>query len=111
MKRVTFKIAKALKDAGYPQEGRWYYSPDGSIGEVVPDPEDYLAPTYLEIWLWLWREKGIKIDITTYFDSIKGYKSLATILCYKYTYSIECSDPEETIKSAIEYLCNNDLIK
>lgn len=78
MNRVSFKVTKALKEAGYPQDElknpdpRWFYDEETKC--------DILRPTYLEVWLWLWREMVIKIDITTHFDSVKGYKALATIL-------------------------------
>lgn len=117
MKRVSFKVAKTLKESGYPQIfiDYAYYEDNKLHGTEDPYNNCHTiiayAPTYLEVWLWLWQEKCIKIDVTTYFDSVKGYKSLATILCYKNTYSIERDTPEEAIIAAIEYLVDNDLIK
>ena len=90
-KRVSFKVAKAIKEAGYPQE---YNSPcyvtedcikeydrdyDGDMpligereykeGQYINrfsyrdeecDPPHCYAPTYIDVWLWLWRENQIQ---------------------------------------------------
>lgn len=115
MKTVAFEVAKAIKELGYPQYGccEEYYNSEGWLVSKFCDIDKLVfpAPTYIEVWLWLWKEKCIKIDVTTYFDSVKGYKSLATILCYKYTYSLERDTPEDAIAAAIEHLVENDLIK
>lgn len=124
MRRVSFEVAKAIKEAGYPQgitQGQYakasYY--DNELESYINEGE-YIenffilgidAPTYLEVWLWLWREKGIKIDTTTRFDSIKGWLVIALISTGRWTHHVECSDPEEAIISAIEYLVSNNLIK
>ena len=99
MKRVSLKVAKYLTNIDYitNNECRVY---------IEQDPfKSYIAPTYLEVWLWLWQEKGIQIDIdyTTRTCSIFRYA-----LCCK---SFELSNPEEAIITAIEYLVDNDLIK
>lgn len=110
MKRVTFKIAKAIKEIGYPQtiEGEFasYYDVTGRFYEysykVLINPDlIYDAPTYLEVWLWLWKEK--KINVTPEYDQISGMFLSCGIS--------EREDPEEAIKVAIEYLVDNDLIK
>lgn len=103
MKRVSFKVAKALKEAGYPQDYKnaedTYTNLNGGI---------WVKPTYLQVWLWLWREKGIKLylvpsslnDITVYLDLEPIYGMNETV-----------KDPEEAIDAALEYLVENDLIK
>lgn len=63
----------------------------------------------MEVWLWLWREK--KIDL-----QMLGYKN-GKAKCYIERSNIhedflsEMCDPEEAIIAAIEYLVDNDLIK
>lgn len=117
MKRVSFKVAKALKEAGYPQGQEDYaYRSNGEtylFENMFDHIPDYCcdAPTYIDVWLWLWREQGIKIDTTTRFDSIKGWLVIALITNGRWTYHVECSDPEGAIVSGIEYLVDNDLIK
>lgn len=59
-------------------------------------------PTYLELWLWLWREKDIKI----LNDDIGS----ANILPFCIEIS-EYEDPEKAIIAAIECLVDNKLLK
>lgn len=105
MKQVSFKVAKALKVAGYPQE-MWlydaFYTAQGIYTEEHYFYDDIVAPIYLEAWLWLWRERKECIDIISAHNhdalihingELKGF-----------------NDPEEAIANAIEYLVNNNLI-
>lgn len=113
MKIVSFKVAKAIKEAGYSQEeltdevylvncdkeGKLAHYRSALFYDCV------IAPTYLEAWLWLWREKKIHIDVDndlsdrcTSFDDNTFEEYIA-------------DDPEEAIIAAIEDLANNDLIK
>lgn len=65
MKRVSFKVAKTLKKAGYPQVGYYWYSPQGveCYSESDLDEIRYVsAPTYNEVWLWLCRAKHIAFE-------------------------------------------------
>lgn len=80
MKRVSFKVAKAIKEAGYPQgdknsglidvyaleDHNDNFVPYTRIGKLTTnyhcqtfsmlrDIPFVVAPTYLEVWLWLWR--------------------------------------------------------
>lgn len=97
MKRVSFKVAKALKEAGYPQECDMYYS--------VPPKEQYIGlkvaqPTYLDTWLWLC-ENG---------------SSISPICIHPNQWQVstcngEWKNPEEAIKEAINYLVENNLLK
>lgn len=123
-KRVSFKVAKVLKDAGYPQElndKNEYYSTnidkDNPDYEITDEPftpysfetsvyEYYVAPTYLDVWLWLWREKKIHIDIDNDCYGV-GCTSFDDTSFEEHN----TSDPEESIIAAIEHLCENNLIK
>lgn len=107
MKRVSFKVAKAIKEAGYPQNYSFnvsVYDKEGkevAIGDTdIPlNCEAILAPAYLEVGLWLWREKDIYCEIKDGYLYVAGDE----LECY--------NDPEEAIIEAIEYLVDNDLIK
>lgn len=108
MKRVSFSVAKAIKEAGYPQEGPLYYTSDGEPydwNEIEEWDDKYYskisAPTYLDVWLWLWREKKIAIEIL--HTNKQGW--------YADLMRDSNSDPEDAIKNAIEYLVKNVLIK
>lgn len=148
LKIVSFEVAKALKEAGYPQEGNcdkyateqckgryifYTQNPDCTskyddndlydfeVGEYI-DHEMYsvsvahsaVAPTYIEVWLWLWREKGIRFDVEDLWDAEFSYPERG---CASNTNQLggictpEVSDPEEAIIAAIEYLVDNNLIK
>lgn len=116
MKRCSFKVAKALKEAGYPQgiTNNFYASSrrysdisnrDIFEGYILDNTEnralsDCDIPTYLEVWLWLWREKHRFLEC--------AYKE-GRFFNYKTSYSY--ADPEETIVAAIEYLVSNKLLK
>lgn len=116
MKRVSFKVAKAIKDAGYPQNlTNSHYTNCGELvcygiaGEMGFD-----IPTYLEVWLWLWREKHIRFDVEDLWDAKLSYPERG---CASNTNQLggictpEVSDPEEAIIAAIEYLVDNKLLK
>lgn len=117
MKRVSFEVAKAIKEVGYPQKGNAHstYYDEQYKETFIPfecnRSRDYLAPTYLEVWLWLWREKHIEFAPThNSIEFAQGDESL-------WLKSIDIpelatkTDPEEAIIKAIEYLVENNLIK
>lgn len=111
MKRVSFKAAQALKDAGYPQDQTdSHYTNCGElIYYGIAGETGFDAPTYLDVWLWLWREKMIKLMLTPIFDEMCNDTDKVGIVvpsCY-----IEADDPEEVIINAIEFLVENNLIK
>ena len=134
LKRVSFKVAKAIKEAGYDVICDYGYCVTDGIPCLVKteeewerhainnsDMQDFLActcqqvegkddcttPTYLEVWLWLWREKGIKIGLPLPAD-----RGLAIVVDNKeYIHSVARKDPEEAIIAAIEYIVENNLIK
>lgn len=125
MERVTYTIAKAIKEDGYPQGVLPQIIKDKSFpmyynGDFVPNYVYFYAnyittfdtnlcvacPTYLEVWLWLWREKDIKIDIDYCINKCAIFDITQEVI-----YSRTFDDPEEAIKSAIEYVVDNKLIK
>lgn len=124
MKRASFEVAQAIKESGYPlikfqtvsrkqfESGFGYkYFNDGNFYSESPSilhPEDnntidmYYCPTYIEVWLWLWEEKEICIEIKD-----NHYYTLAKVNNKRF----HEDSPEEAIEQAIEYLTENDLIK
>lgn len=135
-KRVSFGVAQAIKEAGYPQGLHEMYvyaicnhrnsgaMPHYKEGELLSPSEldecNYcesdliVAPTYLDVWLWLWREKGIRFDIEDLWDVELSYPERG---CASNTNQLggictpEVSDPEEAIITAIEHLVDNKLLK
>lgn len=114
-KTVSFEIATALKDAGYPQDNDCntrMYDINGIICLKYIPGIHYccVAPTYLNAWLWLWREKKICINC-----NLDKYNLIPQWWCNNedgINYNTpNFNDPEEAIISAIEYLVKNDLIK
>lgn len=131
MKQVSFKVAKAIKENGYPQWQTPYVyvikeynigNATVAVGEIMPnygEDSNHICPlgefadipTYLDVWLWLWREKKIYIDINCIQCS---EYSVDVSIWHEYGgYHYECkfTDPYEAIISAIEYLVENNLIK
>ncbi len=124
LKRVSFEVAKALKEAGYPQGVTEYvYNNDGSFSSRYDydswgiDTSTLVDMPYaMEVWLWLWREKKISIEISERFNNIdanmwdnKDYKN--PIYLFDIDDRHNYPDPEEAIIAAIEYLVTNNLIK
>lgn len=110
MKIVSFKVAKALNEAGYPQATEYWYSKDGELCYSLSDLDElgYIScPTYLSTWLWLWREKKKWIDVSFSLDEDNWtfMQDPSPCDCGLYT------DPEEAIIAAIEYLVENKLLK
>lgn len=117
MKRVSFKVAKAIKEAGYPQHNQLitdigWYNMAGIYTNQLPTHWEgdnmfvAVAPTYLEVWLWLWKEKNIKFSIEPNDNLSECYTTDLGYLISEFG-----DDPEEVIVSAIEYLADSDLIK
>lgn len=114
LKRVSCKVAKAIKEAGYPQEysKNPFYTCEGLLKDItnvhLSDKIELFcsAPSYLEVWLWLWREKGLSIEVIkdSCGDCIVLYGG-----CLED--AKEAEDLEEAIIAAIECLAENDLIK
>lgn len=114
MKRVSFKVAKAIKEAGYPQYGHCeeFYDSHGNVVSKMCDMHKlvYPRPTYIEVWLWLWREKKIKTLLSPVFDDDGNDRDKVWIAIEAKEFD-EYDDPEEAIIAAIEYLVDNNLIK
>lgn len=118
MKRVSFETAKAIKEASYPQKAcRYQYNYEGILVDLVREGGicyGPIAPTYLEVWLWLWREKNIRFDIEDLWDAELSYPERG---CASNTNQLggictpEVSDPEEAVVAAIEYLVKQNLLK
>ena len=111
MKRVSFKVAKEIKEAGYPQDITCGYLFDakGNPCDEYTEGDIFVRPTYIEVRLWLWREKKIAISEELWYDKPNDWGSI--IECdtiYKELYGY--NDPEEAIIAAIEYLVDNDLM-
>lgn len=111
MKRVSFKVAKAIKEAGYPQDyTEFYYDYNGCIQKRSNCYVNCkcVAPTYLDIWLWLWREKKAMLNVD-------GFElGMAEVVIYLqnsiYNTNHIANDPEEAIIAAIEYLVEQKMI-
>ena len=134
MKRVSFEVAKAIKEAGYPQtksiQCNYYYAirkqekagqpyyyegyllSSDDIYDCDAYDDDYIdAPTYIDVWLWLWQVKGIHIDIVSsklgtqmdIWDSEQHNIMGDNTVFY--------SSPEDAIEAAIKYLVDNKLLK
>lgn len=115
MKRVSLKVAKSLKEAGYPQIFIDYaYYEDNKLHHTE-DPYNNCrkiiayAPTYLDAWLWLWREKKIYLNTNTQRKGIVCVYWDDTII--HEVKDMKLTDPEEAIASAIENMVDNDLVK
>lgn len=109
MKRISLKVARALKEAGYkfiPAPSSFFTNETNSWFNNE-DRELYSLPTYLEAWLWLWREKKISILLNNGAVVLIQNTDLMWHIVYQNNYS----DPEDAIANAIEYLVDNDLIK
>ena len=123
MKKVSFKVAKAIKEAGYPQDNHTaIYLEDGSCiytGGLLDTGSSiyYKIVSYIEVWLWLWQEKGIKLEVhhpidldkPNFFDEERVYCATG----YDVAYADECeyANPEDAIVAAIDCLVENNLIK
>lgn len=109
MKRISFNVAKVIKDAGYPQGlSSYLYNEDGSLSSRYDYEQWNLdtstkidAPYAMGVWLWLW-DKGICIEIKD-----NHYYTLAKVNNER----IPDDTPEEAIIAAIDYLVDNELIK
>lgn len=121
MKRVSFKVAESIKEAGYPQDkhnvgyvtekctDRFNVYHEGDLTDNASRMiKKISAPTYLDVWLWLWRCKksciGILFDEGDCAVEIWSNKSFLRDFESKF-------DPEEAIANAIDYLVENELIK
>lgn len=111
MKRVSFEVAKYIKKIGYPQDiwkYSWFYNEDGELLNISNTGYyEIPAPTYMEVWLQLWREKRkcIEIIFSEDEDGWTFMQNPSPCDCGLY------QDPEDAIIAAIEYLVTNKLNK
>lgn len=138
-KRVSYKVAKAIKEAGYPQiiTNIFFdkvYNEDGLIVGAYLCEGGPVAPTYFDVWIWLWREKIVEltfgygprmndVDETLYCDTLKYHdkshpnmKYIIQEMCYSTEccskgYNHEHADPEEALINTIEFLVDNDMLR
>ena len=138
MKRVSLDVAKAIKEADYRQrldndviltesynDEMYEFDPGDTISfrmhinstfiesyDNIPKSILLECPTYLEVWLWLWREKGFRFELA--HPEYKGEYDFDKLYC-NVTNGIvvtdDYSDPEEAIIKVIDCLVDNDLIK
>lgn len=80
--KVSFEIAKAIKNYGYPQ--------------------DISTPTYLDVWLWMSEEKNIYISPKHDFND--NNENVWTNGWTTDTYK----DPQSAIIAAVEYIVTNN---
>lgn len=117
MKRVSFNVAKTIKEAGYPQDKQsitdiGWYNMAGIYTNQLPTQWEgdnmfvAVAPTYLEVWIWLWKEKNVKFSVEPNDDLSECYTTDLGYLISEFG-----ADPEEAIVSAIEYLVESKLLK
>lgn len=137
-KRVSVKVAKAIRDAGYPQsryeafyvernynsfkEGILYEACNIEINANIPFVS---APTYVNVWLWLWREKKYRILFSASnqrWDEVHGVVTGTDgEVCQLYHRGVKAydatdhranrHDPEAAIISAIDYIVENNLLQ
>lgn len=97
-------MAKAIKEAGYPQDiakEEYLFDINGKPSTGFEQGEEFVRPTYLEVWLWLWREKKINVTPIVTSGIIEFWSRDGGIHF----------DPEEAVIAAIEHLVNNKLLK
>lgn len=127
MKIVSFKAAKALKEAGYPQGlSNYLYNEDGykKAGSLLTLSSRYEceqwnldtstkidAPYASDVWIWLWREKKIIIDVGSNERGILASIWTSEMDKIWDNMSINYTDPEEALIAGINYLIDNDYIK
>lgn len=127
-KRVSFEIAKVIKEAGYNEPCDMYYHIYDDVYESEMSLEmtgngckDFInslnryrcaAPTYFDVWVWLWRVKKcyIQPDLCFRDNNESAFVTIDKVNNVAIVNSAS-QDPEESIIKAIEYLCENDLIK
>lgn len=115
-KYVTLDVAKVLQEAGYPQSydedvNHWYCIDGGLDTNLIDDPI-CSAPTYIEAWLWICRNKKnirFEIDFKT-----KHFATVIVLVDGDVMQIIKKPDVEDAISEAIDCLVQKykkDLIK
>lgn len=138
MKHVSFELAKTLREAGFDEvceyayldvygeepklvnmECDWNMERMNNTGlsqymyEVQEDGDDVTAPTYMEVWLWLWK-RGIEISVEKHVDSTHNGTCAAIFIDGRFvnmTGFKNKTTPEDLIRQAIDYLADNGLLQ
>lgn len=77
-----------------------------------PYLEYYSIVTYIDVWLWLWREKGFRFELA--HPEYKGEYDFNKLYCNNTNgrgITDDYSDPEAAIIAVVEYLIDHNLIK
>lgn len=106
---VSYKVALWLKERGYDEPEEKCYGDDektyfceGSCNSALVEGFTS-APTYIDAWLWLWREYRTFLFPFPQYENgrIMGFKGISPdVEHYTRTYN----DPEEAIASILDYL-------
>lgn len=124
-KRVSFKVAKAIREAGYNEPCDMYYHIYDSVYDSQMSLEmtgngcaDFLnsnnhyrcaSPSYFDVWAWLSDKKHIFIDVKHHcINCVEAY--VETKICDKGCV-FNTDNVEDGIAKAIDYLVDSDLIK
>ncbi len=119
---VTNDIFKWLFDNGFPGVKVFLNHNREQLYYTLPydDPnwqycDAYYKPTYFDVLHWLFKEHKLYIDISSYNDKflvqiqyLGNTKTKYFGNCWEIGY--KCKNIEECIKSAIEYIINNDVL-
>ena len=114
---ISFKVAKKIFDLGYftdtdavmktidvfEKDGKCMSTSVMRSGNMRTTME--CMTTYIDVWLWLWRKKNIRIiidenNVVYVWKDDKG-------LC---SYSVGADDPEILIESAIDDIIDNSYL-
>lgn len=102
MKRVSFSVAKSLKEAGYKftpapnsfftnETNSWYCKEDGEL---------YSLPYAIEVWIWLWREKKYAVTLECIDNKDWATGQIGFF-----------DDPEDAIIAEIQHIVDCKLLK
>ena len=114
---ISFKVAKKLFELGYftdtdtvmitidifEKDGKCMLTRVKNVGNMRTTME--CTTTFLDVWLWLWRKKNIRIiiDENDVVYVWKGDREVGS-------YSIGLDDPEALIEAAIEDIIDNSYL-
>lgn len=105
MKIVSFELAQKLTELGY--------NKSSDRGYVIDNKHFIEAPSYVDVWFWLWREKKFPISLMCdeHPDLMQWYPhSDITGEIGSFTDTVFFDDPEEALVEAIDYIFENNLL-
>lgn len=132
---ITLKVAQAIVKEGFPTEAfeGIVFDAEGNI--VGKYEQEMKLPTYIDVWLWLWRSKIVELSLNygmRYNDvdetlwcypldyHERSHPQMKYIIqeinegchgkCQSHGYNHEHADPENAIVSAVDFLVDNNLI-